>query len=155
FLGLGIRLLGLRLFNLEALMFELVNFRLAIRRHNDVPLQVFVVLFESRHKYLLRIRIFPRYKEWLAEHRGTPGQPNQLAIFYFCAASRASTRATRSFHWASVGKPSLPSAPGSPLSPLSPLAPSLPAGPASPLSPFGPGVSSISSTLVRTSLIAS
>src|SRR5690606_39704169 len=58
--------------------------------------------------------------------------------------SSASSRATSSFHGASVGKPSTPSAPGvpvpplSPLSPLSPLAPSAPSAPGSPLSPFGP-----------------
>src|SRR5699024_6129509 len=51
------------------------------------------------------------------------------------------SRATRSLHCASVGKPSAPSAPGtpgSPLSPLAPLAPSAPGAPGSPLSPLGP-----------------
>src|SRR5699024_1495885 len=52
--------------------------------------------------------------------------------------SSASTRATRSFHCASVGKPSAPSAPGSPLSPFAPFAPALPGVPGSPLSPFAP-----------------
>src|SRR5699024_2767234 len=83
------------------------------------------------------------------------------------SASRAVTRATRSFHWVSVGKPSAPSAPSAPAAPVSPFAPfapvspfgpfgpSGPCGPSGPWGPSGPGVSSMVSTLARTSVIAS
>src|SRR5699024_267140 len=54
------------------------------------------------------------------------------------SASRAVTRATRSFHWVSVGKPSAPSAPSAPAAPVAPVGPFGPSGPSGPSGPCGP-----------------